>query len=187
MLAELQASQLDKLVRGQAQPGPIHTDLPVSEAGELALTPAGVVSSVYGSLRFMTPIGETPLAGGNAVLCVDREVLEIANRLARDEYQAMMQASAWGNLPILNEWKRKYPDRDPVDVHRRLWHAELLCPGGGKYMWNEKCGTMESTVYGHPGDPKQGPPAPPVLSSFRKADFGLTFENQGLRARATLK
>ena len=99
----------------------------------------------------------------------------------------MMQASAWGNLPILNEWKRRYPGRDPVDVHRQLWHAELLCPGGGKYVWNEKCGTMESTVYGHPGDPKQGPPAPPVLSSFRKADFGLTFENQGLRARATLE
>jgi hypothetical protein len=127
------------------------------------------------------------LAGGNVVLSVDREVLEIANRLARDEYQAMMQASAWANLPILNEWKRRYPDRDPVEVHRRVWHAELVCPGGGKYVWNAKYGTMESTVYGHPGEPKQGPPAPPVLSSFRKADFGLTFENQGLRARATLK
>ena len=73
----------------------------------------------------------------------------------------------WDNLPILNEWKRNIPDRDPVEVHRRLWDVELVCPGGGKYVWNEKYGTMESTVYGHPGEPKQGPPAPPVLSRFR--------------------
>jgi hypothetical protein len=126
------------------------------------------------------------LPGGNVALHVDREVIEIANHLARDEYQAMMQASAWGNLAILNEWKRQYPDRDPLEVHRQVWHSELVCPGGGKYVWNEKFGTMESTVYGHPGEPKQGPPAPPVLSSFRSAAFGLTFENEGLRARATL-
>jgi uncharacterized protein (DUF2164 family) len=42
-------------------------------------------------------------------------------------------------------------------------------------------------VYGHPGQPKQGPPAPPVLSDFQSGDFGLSFENQGLRARAVLR
>ncbi len=128
-----------------------------------------------------------PLPGGNVALFVDRGVLETANRLARDQYQAMMQASAWGNLPILNEWRRKYPDRDPLEVHRQIWQSELVCPGGGKYVWNEKYATLESTVYGHPGQPKEGPPAPPVLSSFRTAGFGLTFENQGLRARVTLE
>lgn len=131
--------------------------------------------------------GILPILGGNVALHVDRDVLAIANHLARDQYQAMMQASAWGNLPILNEWKRNYPDRDPLEVHRQLWHSELVCPGGGKYVWNEKYGTMESTVYGHPGEPKQGPPAPPVLGSFRSAEFGLTFEHQGLRARAALE
>jgi hypothetical protein len=45
---------------------------------------------------------------------------------------------------------------------------------------------MASTIYGHPGEPKEGPPAPPVLSSFAAGSFGLTFENQGLRARAEL-
>jgi hypothetical protein len=127
------------------------------------------------------------LPGENVALLVDRKVLEVANAMGRDDYQAMMQASAWGNLPILNEWKRAYPDRNPVEVHRRLWNAELVCPGGGKYVWNEKYGTMESTVYGHPAQPKEGPLAPPVLSSFKSAAFGLTFENQGLRARATLQ
>jgi hypothetical protein len=46
---------------------------------------------------------------------------------------------------------------------------------------------MASTVYGHPGEPKEGPLAPPMLSSFSAGSFGLTFENQGLRARAALK
>jgi len=113
-------------------------------------------------------------------------VLEVANAVTRDQYQAMMQASAWGNLPILNEWKRRFPDRDPLRVHQQAWGIELVCPGGGKYAWNDKWQTMESTVYGHPGEPKEGPPAPPVLSTFRSASFGLSFENQGLRARAVL-
>ena len=98
-----------------------------------------------------------------------------------------MQVLCWDNLPILNQWKRLYPDRDPVAVHRQVWGVTLLCPGGGKYVWNEKYRTMESTVYGHPGQPKEGPPAPPVLSGFASGDFGLTLENQGLRARVELR
>ena len=47
--------------RAQAEAGPIHTDLPILGGGELRLTPDGVVSSVYGTLDFMTPIGEMPL------------------------------------------------------------------------------------------------------------------------------
>jgi hypothetical protein len=128
-----------------------------------------------------------PWLGSNVGLQVDSKVLEMINHLARDEYQQTMQIRAWGNLPILNEWKRRFPDRDPVAVHQQVWQVELVCPGGGKYVWNEKWQTMESTVYGHPGEPKQGPPAPPVLSSFRDGNFGLTFEEQGLRARVILR
>ena len=125
--------------------------------------------------------------GSNVGLRVDHKILEVANAMGRDEYRREMQARCWGNLPILNQWKRLYPDRDPVQVHQQLWGAELVCPGGGKYVWNEKYRTLESTVYGHPGEPKDGPPAPPVLSDFATGDFGLTFENHGLRARAVLE
>ena len=86
--------------------------------------------------------------------------------LGRRQYEQLMQTHCWNNLPILNEWKRLYPDRDPVEVHRAVWGVELVCPGGGKYVWNEKFQTMESTVYGSPAAPKEGPPAPPVLSSL---------------------
>ncbi len=61
VLAELQASQLKALVEHKVEPGPIHTDLPVLGGGEIRLTPDGVVSSVYGTLDFMTPIAEMPL------------------------------------------------------------------------------------------------------------------------------
>jgi hypothetical protein len=45
---------------------------------------------------------------------------------------------------------------------------------------------MESTAYGHPGQPKTGPQVPAGLNQFQTANFGLTFEDHGLRARAEL-
>ncbi len=128
-----------------------------------------------------------PWLGSNVGLHVDRKALEIVSHLSRDEYQLAMQVRAWGNLPILNQWKRMYPDRDPVELHERVWQIRLICPGGGRYVWNDKWQTMESTVYGHPGEPKSGPPAPPALSEFTSGAFGLTFEHQGLRARISLE
>ena len=110
-----------------------------------------------------------------------------SSHLNRDEYQLAMQARAWSNLPILNEWKRLYPDQDPVELHERVWKIRLICPGGGRYVWNDKYQTMESTVYGHPGEPKTGPPPPPALTDFANGSFGLTFEHQGLRARVSLE
>jgi hypothetical protein len=98
-----------------------------------------------------------------------------------------MQLLSWGNLPILNEWKRMYTDLDPVAVHEQVWKIRLICPGGGKYVWNDKYQTMESTVYGHPGEPKTGPNDSPLLSEFASGSFGLTFENQGLRAQVSLE
>jgi hypothetical protein len=117
---------------------------------------------------------------------VDAQALQILNRLAGDEFRSAMQSAAWGNLPILNEWKRRFPDQDPVDVHRRVWGTTLQCPGGGKYVWNEAFQTLESTAYGHPGEPKDGPSAPPAMSTFGRANFGITFEHDGLRARMIL-
>ena len=80
-----------------------------------------------------------------------------------------------------------YPDLDPVDVHEQVWKIRLVCPGGGKYVWNEKYQTMESTVYGHPGEPKTGPADSPLLNEFSSGSFGLTFEHQGLRACVSLE
>ena len=75
-----------------------------------------------------------------------------------------MQARAWANLPILNQWRQRCPEQDPLALHAAHWQTTLRCPGGGRYVWNEEYQTMASTVYGHPGEPQGGPLIPPSLS-----------------------
>jgi len=125
--------------------------------------------------------------GDNVGLHVDRKILEAFARVWRDDYHAWMQTRAWNNLPIFNEWKRRFPNQNPLALYQKYWHARLVCPGGGDYVWNDEWQTYESTVYGHPGQPKAGPSVPPALSLFQTADFGLTFELNGLRARVALQ
>jgi hypothetical protein len=134
-----------------------------------------------------------PWLGDNFCLQVNRKMFDLLSSPGARFLEgpdslsdSAMKLGSWSNLPILNEWKRLFPNQDPVTVHERLWHVTLICPGGGKYVWNEKWHTMESTVYGHPGQPKPGPKRPPILGQFQSANFGLTFEEQGLRAKVEL-
>jgi hypothetical protein len=98
-----------------------------------------------------------------------------------------MQKLCWLNLPILNEWHRRYPDQDPVELHQRFWQRRLVCPGGGEYRWNKAFQTMESTVYGCPAAPGTGPGLPAAIDSIKSASFGLTFEENGLRTSLELR
>ncbi|MEN6448881.1 MAG: hypothetical protein ABFC96_00180, partial [Thermoguttaceae bacterium] len=132
-------------------------------------------------------VAEKPWLGSNLALKINRKAIDAIARLNRHDVQRAMQARSWSNLPILNQWKRLYPDEDPVALHERIWKVRLVCPGGGRYIWNERWQTMESTVYGHPGEPKLGPPAPPIFQEFISGSFGVTFEHQGLRSRASLE
>ena len=132
-------------------------------------------------------VAQKPWLGSSLALHADRKMLDLVNVMSQEDGQLEMQVRAWSNLPILNEWKRLYPDCDPVELHERVWKIRPICPGGGRYVWNDKYQTMESTVYGHPGEPKKGPSAAVALDQFSSGDFGLTFENQGLRARVSLE
>ena len=98
----------------------------------------------------------------------------------------MLRRQSWNNLPLLNEYHRLFPERDPVLVHEDLWGVRLTCPGGGRYVWNESWGTMESTAFGCPAAPKPGPDTFGMLKNLRMGQFGLTFEDQGLRARVVI-
>ncbi len=60
----------------------------------------------------------------------------------------------------------------------------LVCPGGGRYVWNEAWQTMESTVYGHPAAPKDGPTVASLLSAFDDLDTGVTLTRIGARSSA---
>jgi len=133
------------------------------------------------------PAPARPWLGENVCLQADVKGVPLLAAFFAEDYQLAMQNRAWGNLPILNEWKRLYPGKDPVKLHEELWKIRLIDPAGGRYVWNEQYRTMESTVYGHPGEPKPGPGAPPVLARILGGNFGVTFEREGLRARVELK
>jgi hypothetical protein len=128
-----------------------------------------------------------PWSGESVAVTADARALQVLSGVYGQAYRRRSQQIAWNNLPILNEWKRLYPAEDPAAVHERLWHHRLIDPAGGKYVWNEKFQTMESTIHGHPAAPKDGPPAPPQLEGLQRASMGLTFEEHGLRARVTIE
>jgi hypothetical protein len=133
-----------------------------------------------------------PWLGSSAALRAQAKIFDIL-MIAADsatlypKQQQFMQSLAWKNLPILNEWKRRYPDQDPVKLQEHFWGARLLDPAGGQYVWNEKWQTMESTSYGQPGQPKDGPTDIYGWTGLEQGEFGLTFEDQGVRARAKLQ
>jgi len=131
--------------------------------------------------------GDSPWLGTNLCIKADQQILRALQGLMAESITAQQQRLSWNNLPILNEWKRLYPDRDPVKLHEQFWQTRLLCSGGGAYVWNQKWQTMESTVYGHPAEPRQGPERAGPLARFRAVDLGLSFENQGLSAKAVLE
>ena len=129
-----------------------------------------------------------PWLGRHVGFQADGETLDLTEIGVREELVPEAQIRSWGNLYILNEWKRLFPDADPVVVHQRLFGTRLTCPGRGEYVWNEEWQTMESTSYGHPGQRKDGPGLlRPPLSELAAGNFGLTFEDDGLRARVELQ
>lgn len=132
------------------------------------------------------PTGDRPWLGKSLCFQFDRQLLKLFEHFGGEGMRQTLQARSWSNLPILNEWHRRYPGRDPVKLHEDFWKTRLVCPGGGEYVWNERWQTMESTAYGHPGEPKAGPASTLPLGNVTAGNFGLTFEKQGLRAKAIL-
>jgi hypothetical protein len=135
--------------------------------------------------KSLPPTGNVWL-GSSVGFQFDQRAFDLLANLFESEYQDELRLHSWNNLPILNEWKRRYPDQDPVALHERFFQTRLVCPGGGRYVWNEKWQTMESTVFGHPGEPKTGPVAAP-FRGFANMNFGLSFEDRGLRAKIDLE
>jgi hypothetical protein len=130
---------------------------------------------------------QRPWLGDNFGVRMDGEFVHAIEAVFQEEFDRKMQRMSWGNLPILNEWKRRFPERDPVELHQQFWHRRLVCPAGGTYRWNDQWQTMESTVYGSSGQPTESAKKPPSpLDNIASGEFGLTFKENGLRARMVL-
>ena len=117
--------------------------------------------------------------GQNLALRVDQRAIPFLDQLYSNEMQKTLYLSAKSNIPVLNEYKRMYPDKDPLAVHRQLWGERLFCPNDGSYVWDEKFQTYRAEL----GDfPKHSP-----LTAVENANIGVTFENQGIRARVEIR
>jgi hypothetical protein len=115
-----------------------------------------------------------------------REGLDLYHSITGEDAREQAQHQAWTNLPILNEWKRRFPDKDPMVVQQKLGGTRLVSPGGGGYEWDANLRTMTSTLYGNPADAKTGPESADPLGAIRSGDLGVTLAEQGLRAKAVI-
>ncbi|MBI5431195.1 MAG: hypothetical protein HZA52_00005 [Planctomycetes bacterium] len=124
--------------------------------------------------------------GKSAALRVERDALDLFTAVGGRELSRRLTLAAWSPLPILNEWKRRYPDQDPLTLHERFWGVRLVSPSGGTFAWDPAVHSMSSSDYGSPAAPKTGPGLPRALEAFVRGDFGLDFEGDGLRAKVAI-
>jgi hypothetical protein len=113
-------------------------------------------------------------------------VLNVLRILYGNPMKTTFQRRAWGNIFILNEWRKYFEITDPRQFHLDYWQSRLLCPGGGEYVWDDVYQTYKSTVFGHPGEPKEVDIFNDPLYQIIEANMGITFEKNGLRARGEL-
>ena len=125
-----------------------------------------------------------PWLGSNICFQADGKILNALQKMSSHDGESG-QRLAWSNLPILNEWKRLYPDKDPMKLHEEFWGVKLMSPRGGTYVWNDKWHTMESTLFGCPAEPKTTN-LPTAFDKVLDVNVGLSFESQGVSAKAVV-
>ncbi len=137
--------------------------------------------------KSMEAPGEVPeshhWAGESMGVQINGQAIPQIQNLAGEQMLNSLQSRSWNNLQILNEWRRNLGIEDAGEYHLANWHTRLECPGGGEYVWDEAAGSYVSTVFGHPSKPKMPCEAPSFFNGLQHASFGLTFEQDGLRAR----
>jgi len=124
-----------------------------------------------------------PWSGTSYALRVDRSFIRLLTTVDGERQHDRMQLLSWSNLPALNAWRRELGAEDAPAFHERHWGVRPVCPGGGEYRWNAEWSTYESTVYGHPAEPRDGPVLPPGAEDVLAAELGVSFEEEGLRSR----
>lgn len=104
------------------------------------------------------------------------------------EYDAKWKRTfaSWAALPILNEWKRQFPEQDPVQVHFEYFKETIQCPGGKGYQWNEAIGSMESVAFGHPEALRENFEAIPWLENWDQAKAAISIKEREFRLEAEL-
>ncbi len=125
--------------------------------------------------------------GDSAALHLDARALGLMTAFSGEEYVREARTQTARVLPILNEWKRRFPNEDPVAVHERFFHERLVAPSGGSFVYDAERRTMTSTELGDLGKPVSPKVKIPTLSGIDSIDLGLTFEHDGIRAKAKIE
>jgi hypothetical protein len=97
-----------------------------------------------------------------------------------------LQWESWKALPVLNEWKRRHPDKDPAALELARFASDIHCPGGRGYQWNAKAMTMESVALGHPAAPRADGLQDSPLARWPALRAAIDFADGGLRLRASM-
>jgi hypothetical protein len=97
------------------------------------------------------------------------------------------QFTSWAALPILNEWKKQFPGKDPLQVHYDYFKETIHCPGGKGYQWNEAIDSMESVAFGHPEAPRDGFVEFPIFEKWEEAKAAIGLKDNEFRLEAELK
>ena len=124
--------------------------------------------------------------GGSTGVQLNGESIATLQNITGDNIAYTLRSRSWSNLHILNEWKRSLGAENALNYHQQHWHTLLMCPGGGTYKWNEKHQTYESSVFGCPAKPLKPKRATSFFSDLKHLSFGITFEDDGLRAKTRI-
>lgn len=124
--------------------------------------------------------------GESAALHLDRGLFELARALGADEAQRRARGTAFGPIALLDDWRARFPGHDPAELYHRQFGVRLVDPTGAAYVWDEAWETHASPAFGHPARPLEGPAWPSLFEGLAALDLGVTFEADGLRARARL-
>ncbi len=127
------------------------------------------------------PTTVKPWLGKNIALRVNSKAIPFLDwSYDREMFsEKKLAQSAELNVPIMDVYRSLFPDKDPIAVHEKLWGERISCPAEGTYRWNEKYRTY---------DPVLGPiPKHSPMINVDHADFGVTFEEDGIRARVEIE
>jgi len=119
---------------------------------------------------------------------ISGEFTELLEKTFEHEFRRELIYQSWCNVPVLNEWKKHLPQRDSVELHNIMWHQSLIAVDGSGYEWDESLRSMKATHYGPPGEEiTPGHSIPPVYRNVKSAAAGVTFVNDGIRARVRIE
>ena len=125
--------------------------------------------------------------GQNLAVQTNSKFYKAIEVLWRQYYQTELRKQTWRNFPILQEWKREFPDQDPIEFHQQYWHQKMLCAGGGKLIWDNKTDAPMSTIFGNPSKPRIPMRTPTPWQDFKSFDAGVTFDTGGIRGKMMLE